>query len=77
MKSKSEIRWHLRDLQIARVRPCACRGTPHEAQCVIGGKMMEAAAGVLAWVLGENEPYQSVVDRLRQAAGEERRGGGS
>ena len=68
MKTEAEIRRHMQDLLICKDKPCGCAGMAHEIKCVIGGKMMEASAIVLSWVLGEDEDYQAgPVNHMRRA----------
>jgi hypothetical protein len=68
MKTEAEIRQHFADLQVLRRGECSCGGTEHEIGCYVGGRMMEAAAGALAWVLGENPHYEGIVERYRMVA---------
>lgn len=64
MKTPEEIRRHRDDIERAIRLPCGCAGTEHEEKCIRGMWMMRASVGVLNWVLGEDEGYQSMVDTM-------------
>lgn len=64
MKTEHEIRKHMKDLLKGSKVPCECGGTNHELKCIVGGRMMATAAGVLAWVLEENFDYDRTVEEM-------------
>lgn len=68
MKSAAEIRAHRDALRVCMQAPCGCRGTVHEAKCLMGLKLMNAVCTTLSWALGEAPAMQSHVDEMGQRA---------
>lgn len=67
MKSEKEIRKHMNAIRKCMALPCGCTGTVHEAECIIGLRMMKATSETLAWLLNENPGMDRLVERMEYA----------
>jgi hypothetical protein len=69
VRTEKEIR-ALRDaLEKLRKKPCDCT-SEHVFGCIVGGRMMQAAATNLTWALGESDEMNAMVEQLLKDAAE-------
>lgn len=66
MRTVEEIRQHREDLRQTLITPCNCDRTGHRLECRAGARIMCLAIDVLTWALGEETPYEVLVERARQ-----------